>query len=330
MIALCRIMMWFEPGRSLGTNDRVGEPGPFRKGKLMRFPLLPDRPWTLLVIAVAGYCAILVFVYFRQEKILYFPDVYPLASAASRAKTFHFRLWPENGPDYHGLVPADGPANPKGVILLFHGNAGTAPDRFFYAQELGQLGYRLILFEYPGYGARPGELGEATFVSAAVDAARAAVEQFGGPLVLLGESLGCGVAAAVAGSKQAPVAGVLLITPWDTLPDMAQSVFWYLPARWMTRDRYDNVRNLREYNGPVAVVVAEKDDVIPPERGLRLFELLSGRKKLWLLPGAGHNTWPAAVDSLLWSDVIRFVTTEQPPADVPHGKDGNPSSAPIP
>src|SRR3970040_1112570 len=203
MIALCRIMMWFEPGRSLGTNDRVGEPGPFRKGKLMRFPLLPDRPWTLLVIAVAGYCAILVFVYFRQEKILYFPDVYPLAAAAIRAKALHFRLWPEHALDYHGFVQADGPTSPKGVILLFHGNAGTAPDRFFYAQELGQLGYRLILFEYPGYGARPGELGEATFVSAAVDAARAAVEQFGGPLVLLGESLGCGIAGAGGGLQQA-------------------------------------------------------------------------------------------------------------------------------
>jgi hypothetical protein len=297
---------------------------------MMRFPLLPDRPWTLLVIAVAGYFAILVFVYFRQEKILYFPEVYPLASAAIRAKALHFRLWPEHAPDYHGFVQADGPTSPKGVILLLHGNAGTAPDRFFYAQELGQLGYRLILFEYPGYGARPGKLGEATFVSAAVDAARAAVEQFGGPLYLLGESLGCGVASAVAGSKQAPVAGVVLITPWDTLPDMAQSVFWYFPAKWMTRDRYDNVRNLSEYIGPVAVVVAEKDDVIPPERGLRLFELLSGRKKLWLLPSAGHNTWPAAVDSLWWSDVMRFVATEKPPANVPRGKDGNPSSAPIP
>src|SRR3972149_795414 len=120
----------------------------------MRFPLLPDRPWTLLVIAVAGYCAILVCVYFRQEKILYFPDVYPLASAASRAKALHFRPWPEHALDYHGFVQADGPTSPKGVILLFHGNAGTAPDRFFYAQELGQLGDRLILFEYPGYGAR--------------------------------------------------------------------------------------------------------------------------------------------------------------------------------
>src|SRR4030066_623720 len=188
----------------------------------MRFPLLPDRPWTLLVIAVAGYCAILVFVYFRQEKILYFPDVYPLASAAIRAKALHFRIWQEHALDYHGFGQADGPTSPKGVILLFHGNAGTAPDRFFYAQELGQLGYRFILFEYPGYGARPGELGEATFVSAAVDAARAAVEQFGGPLVLLGESLGGGVAAAGGGLEQAPVAGGVLFTPWGTLPAMGR------------------------------------------------------------------------------------------------------------
>src|SRR4030065_2985731 len=100
-----------------------------RNAKLLRFPLLPDRPWTLLVLAVAGYCAIRVFVYFRQEKILYFPDVYPLASAAIRAKALHFRIWQEHALDYHGFVQADGPPSPEGVMLLFHGNAGTAPGR---------------------------------------------------------------------------------------------------------------------------------------------------------------------------------------------------------
>src|SRR3989304_8935379 len=168
-----------------------GETGSRRKKRRRRgVPVMPDRPWMLLVITVAGYFAILVLVYFRQEKLLYFPDVSPLASAAPRAEASHFRLWPENGPDYHGFVPADGPGNPKGVILLFHGNAGTAPDRFFYAKELTPLGYLLILFEYPGYGARPGDLREASFVSSAVDAARAAVERFGGPAVPAGEALG--------------------------------------------------------------------------------------------------------------------------------------------
>jgi len=279
---------------------------------MMRFAtLLPERFWTFLCLAVAGYCAFLVFVYLTQDRILYFPDTYPLETAAARAKGFHFSLWPENAPDYHGFVEADGPRTPKGVILLFHGNAGAAPDRFFYGKELAPLGYRLILFEYPGYGARAGETREASFVSAAVDASRAVLEQFGGPLYLLGESLGCGVAAAVAGSGEVPVAGVVLITPWDTLPDMAQSVFWYLPAKWLTKDRYDNIRNLNRYDGPVAVVVAEDDEVIPPERGRRLYTLLSGRKRLWLLPGAGHNTWLQGVDPSWWKDVIGFVTGEE-------------------
>jgi alpha-beta hydrolase superfamily lysophospholipase len=275
----------------------------------MRFAaLFPERSWTLLALVVAGYCAILVFSYLMQEKLLYFPGAYPLETARVSAKEFHFRIWPENATDYHGFVHADDPHPSKGVILLFHGNAGTALDRFFYANELSHLGYRLILFEYPGYGARKGKTRESSFVSAAVDAARAAIEQFGGPLYLLGESLGCGVASAVAGSGQVPVAGVVLITPWDTLPDMAQTVFWYLPARWLTKDRYDNIRNMNRYYGPVAVVVAENDEVIPPRLGLRLFERLSGRKQLWLLPGAGHNNWFASVDSAWWREVLRFAS----------------------
>jgi pimeloyl-ACP methyl ester carboxylesterase len=60
----------------------------------------------------------------------------------------------------------------------------------------------------------------------------------------------------------------------------------------------------------VAVAVAEQDEVIPPERSRRLFDLLSGRKKLWVLSGAGHNDWPGAVDPPWWSEVMRFVTAE--------------------
>lgn len=281
---------------------------------MMRFTSIsPDRPWVPLVIAFVGYCAFLLFIYLWQEKMLYFPDTYPLAEGEARAKAYRFRIWPDNTPDYHGIVQEDLTGSSKGVILLCHGNAGSALDRVFYGKELAHLGYRLILFEYPGYGARAGKLREASFVSAAVEAGRAAIEQFGGPLVLFGESLGCGVASAVAGSGKVPVAGVVLITPWDTLPDMAQSVFWYLPARWMTKDRYDNVRNLNRYDGPVAVAVAENDEVIPSRHGFRLFELLSGRKKLWVLPGAGHNSWPSVADHAWWSKVMRFVTEEETP-----------------
>lgn len=279
----------------------------------MRAAMLPGRLGTLLVVVALAYCSILVVLYLVQDKILYFPDVYPLAEAKNRAQSLHLRIWPEDGSDYHGFVPADRSGTPRGVILLFHGNAGAALDRSFYAKELAHLGYTLILFEYPGYGARAGVVREASFVSAAVEAARAAIGQLGEPLYLFGESLGCGVASAVAGSGEVPVAGVVLITPWDSLPLLAQSVYWYLPAKWLTRDRYDNVRNLSRYRGPVAVAIAEHDEVVPPARGRRLFDLLAGRKNLWVLPGAGHNDWPGAVNALWWSDVMRFVSAQEGP-----------------
>jgi alpha-beta hydrolase superfamily lysophospholipase len=288
---------------------------------MIRAAMLPGRLGTLLVVAALGYFAILLIVYLVQEKILYFPDVYPLSEAKNRARTLHFRIWPESGAGYHGFVPADRSDTRKGVILLCHGNAGTALDRFFYVKDMAHLGYPLILFEYPGYGARAGEMRESSLVSAAVEASRAAVERFGEPLYLIGESLGCGVASAVAGSGEVPVAGVVLVTPWDSLPLLAQSLYWYLPAKWLTRDQYDNVRNLKRYRGPVAIAIAENDEVIPPRHGRRLFDLLAGRKKLWVLPGAGHNNWPAVVDSRWWSEVMRFVAPQEVPGDGARGKE---------
>lgn len=287
----------------------------------MRATMLPGRLGTLLAVAALVYFTILLIVYLFQEKILYFPDIYPLAEAKNRARTLHFRIWPETGSGYHGFVPADLSNTRRGVILLCHGNAGTALDRFFYAKEMAHLGYPLILFEYPGYGACAGEKRESSLVSAAVEAARAAVEQFGEPLYLIGESLGCGVASAVAGSGEVPVAGVVMITPWDSLPLLAQSVYWYLPAKWLTRDQYDNVRNLKRYRGTVAVAIAENDEVIPPRHGRRLFDLLTGRKKLWVLPGAGHNNWPGVVDSEWWSEVMRFIAPQGVPGDGTRGKE---------
>lgn len=276
-------------------------------------PLFPGRLWTFLLLAAAGYCAILLLAYLRQDRLLYFPDRHPPEAGAARAKATGFRPWPEDGAPFHGFVHAGGPSAPKGVVLLFHGNAGSALDRTFYARELAPLGYLLILAEYPGYGARGGTPGEAAFVAAGSEAARAAVDRFDAPLYLAGESLGCGVASAVAGSGKVTVAGVLLLTPWDTLPDLAQSLFWYLPAKRLTRERYDIARNLAEFRGPTAVAVAERDEVIPPRHGLRMFDRLPGRKRLWRLAGAGHNDWPGAVDSAWWGDVMRFL--EERPQD---------------
>jgi pimeloyl-ACP methyl ester carboxylesterase len=87
-------------------------------------------------------------------------------------------------------------------VLVFHGNAGSALDRKYYPDALEKLGYRVILVEYPGYGGRRGKLGEGSFVADARDLVTLARDEFGDPIYVWGESLGCGVAIAVAADRQ--------------------------------------------------------------------------------------------------------------------------------
>ena len=93
----------------------------------------------------------------------------------------------------------------------------------------------MILAEYPGYGGRRGQISENSMITDAVSVVQRVHEQYKGPIYLLGESLGCGVAAGAAAAAPVPLNGLILITPWDTLPDLAQSLYWYLPARYLVQ-----------------------------------------------------------------------------------------------
>jgi hypothetical protein len=55
------------------------------------------------------------------------------------------------------------------------------------------------------------------------------------------------------------------------------------------RDRYEPAKWLRDYRGPIKIILAERDNIIPPKFGQRLFDGYAGPKTLQLCPGAGHN-----------------------------------------
>ncbi len=174
--------------------------------------------------------------------------------------------WPSGpmGPgDYHGFISRPDAGNALGTVLVFHGNAGSAPDRSYYVAALGRLGYRVILCEYPGYGAREGRPNERSLVFEAHRAARTRWPASDPRSYVWGESLGCGVASALAGDRTLAIEGVVLLTPWDTLPDLAQSKFPFLPARFILRDRYDNIHPLKGFKGRIAVIMAGRDEIIP-------------------------------------------------------------------
>ena len=263
----------------------------------------------LLFYAAVGYGVLVVAAYLWQRRMIYFPDrERPLES---RIRAVGLRFWPDAKDAHRGFTGALPPSGTQGLVVVFHGNAGAAWNRSYYVHALGPLGYRVVVAEYPGYGGRGGEWSERLFVQDAKETVRRAHEEFGGPVFLWGESLGCGVATAVAAESPVPVEGLVMVTPWDSLPNVAQTYYWFFPARWLVRDRYDNVRNVRSYDKPVAVVVAERDEIIPTRHSMRLYDALAAPKRLWVLEGAGHNSWPAGSNETWWREVMDFVSAQR-------------------
>lgn len=241
-----------------------------------------------------------------QNRFLYFPE--PQWPTEQMLKYENLQLWQAKVDDYQGLIASSDNPAPNGTIVLFHGNGGTAADRGFYLKPFMELGFRVILAEYPKYGGRPGKVGEKPFVAAGLETVRLAFAEHGEPLYLVGESLGCGVAAAIARQTSVPIAGIILITPWDTLAAVAKSLFPFLPVQLVLTDKYDSIENLQTYKNKIAVVGAERDEILPIKHAVNLYHHLpEGRKRMWIIKGAGHNDWPMHTDTSLFREVTDFV-----------------------
>jgi len=261
----------------------------------------------LVLIAASLFTYVIRSIYNLQYRLLYYPSSSTPPDKSLRAE--NLERWQSSGADYRGLISTNEPGPRKGTVIVFHGNAGTAADRRYYPDALGILGYRVILAEYPMYGGRKGELGEKAFVADGIGTVHLAFEEYGGPLYILGESLGSGVAAAVAGQASVKIDGIILITPWDTLESVAKSKFPFLPVRLLLKDNYDSIKNLHSFKGRIAVVGAERDEIIPIKHAGNLFNSLPGSgKRMWTIEGAGHNDWHTHTNSSWWNEIIGFVS----------------------
>jgi len=276
----------------------------------MSFSFLP-----LLRIAgllLLGYAAICLFLYWRQEAMLFLPEQAPLETVQREAQMAGFRLWPEATESYLALLAEPvGPA--LGTCLVWHGNAGSARHRDYLAAPLLKLGWRVVVAEYPGYGARPsGSWREAALVAEARELTAEVHRRFGGPLVVVGESLGASLAAAVAGKSAVPVQGLLLLTPWQELAGPARYHYPWLPVTLLLRDRFDNVAALKGYRDPVVIVTASADEIIPATMGEQLYAgLSSSDKQLQVIANARHNDWIDHVTPADWRKWLGFIVHMQ-------------------
>ena len=259
----------------------------------------------LLGLALGGYGALCLLVVVVQRGLMYFPSRASETEALRAAKGLGLEAWRN---DRGNLMGWRAPKPAPGIrVLVFHGNAGSALDRGYYLELLGSTGTEVILFEYPGYGAREGVPSRAAFVEHAMRAVTQLRKEAPGPVWLLGESLGGGVASQVASRRPAEIAGLLLLTPFARMTDVAAWHYPYLPVRLLLRDRWDNVSALAGYQGPIGLFIAGRDEVVGTAQGHLLARSLGARARIWEQPEAGHNTFSTRPEAHPWPQIRTFL-----------------------
>lgn len=284
--------------------------------------VLPQkRPWyhplalakRLVIYAVIAYVTICVYLFAVQTRMIYVGSttVFSTEAATREAKAAGLVPWDHTTPGAaapQGYVRPDfaAPA-PRGTVVFFHGNGESAWMWSYNADAISRRGFRVFLYEYPGYGGRPGGPSEATIVPDAQALIRSLDQAGYGPVYVWGESLGSGVAAAVCADPTLPVHGLTLVAPWDNIANVGLSLYPYLPVRLLMIDKYDSIANLEHFSHPICVIRGDRDETIPPALTLNLFAHLPDPKKMILQAGYGHGDWPSTPELTWWDDALDFI-----------------------
>lgn len=201
------------------------------------------------------------------------------------------------------------------VLLYNHGNAGHIGGRIFAVQTWQQrLGASVLIYDYPQFGRSTGTLDEASCYRAATAAYRWLRETKDVPpeqLLLYGKSLGC--APAVELAIQHPHHALILMSPFLSIPDMAQEIFPIFPARWIARTQFDNASKIPQYQGRLLIAHGTADAVVPHHHGQRLAELATQARwnKFLSYPGWGHGAPP----NEFYPEVAAMLHAPQPQTD---------------
>ena len=264
----------------------------------------------LIVVIAICYLIVMAVTYFNQRSLIYQPSNRGLTE--SELTSLGLTKWPQ-GDSYRGYLIDPGSADK--TFVLFHGNAGEAVDRMHYLSPFSRENARVLLAEYPGYGARPGSPSEQLFVPDAIETLTQIAAAFPDePIYVFGESLGSGIASAAVGEIQTKnpqldfrIAGLALITPFDSLVNVAQQRYKYLPVQWLIKDHYNSADNLQQVKIPKALILSGQDNVVPIKHGQDLAQRLNEVKKTFTLDKAGHSNWMDYVDNHWWDNYFDFL-----------------------
>jgi fermentation-respiration switch protein FrsA (DUF1100 family) len=246
---------------------------------------MTDLKW-LLILAVVGYGGLLALMYVFQRAMMYFPDPTRVAPAqAGLPQAEEVALTSSDGEKL--IAWSIAPRGDKPLVLYFQGNAEGLPPRVARFTWLTADGTGLLALCYRGYGGstgKPTEDGLIRDAQAAYDFARAHYPAR--RIVLFGESLGTGVAVALAAGHE--VAGVILDAPFTSAADVGAAAYPFAPVRWFLKDKFRSDERIGRLSAPLLMLHGDADRIVPIRFGEKLFAMAREPKRFVRFPGGGH------------------------------------------
>lgn len=257
------------------------------------------------VLVVTGlYIVCVIGLTMGQRRLIYYPCRKSFAESQPAAAKIGFQPWANAKGELIGWHRSSQVGPGTRAMLLLHGNAGCATSWFHYADGFqSAAAIDFYIMEYPGYGGRAGSPTQSSIIGASEEAFDCIPNHC--ETYIIGESLGTGPVCYLAGKQRGKVSGVFLVAPYNSMSGAAGRHLPLFPVKWMLKDKYPSNEWLKEYQGPLAVLLGGNDDVIPSELGQELFDGYKGPKKLWSDPSATHDDLHARAPSIA-KEVLEF------------------------
>jgi pimeloyl-ACP methyl ester carboxylesterase len=222
------------------------------------------------------------------DRFIFFPEKLP--------RTYSFDLGgndreltisTEDGEELSGILFAA--SRPRGVILYFHGNAGSLSSWRYVSGDIVPKGFDLLIIDYRGYGKSTGMISEEGLYRDA-EASYEQLRSLGwkeSEIIVYGRSLGTGVALHLATTRK--IRALVLEAPFTTLPDLASHLLPIPVPAFYIPYRFDNLGRAPDVKVPTLLLHGTRDELIPPDHSQKILDALACDKRLVLIRGGEHN-----------------------------------------
>lgn len=244
-------------------------------------------PIAVLIGLIAIVLGVFVFLYLRQEKMIFLAEKLPKNHVFNFPGDVEERFMKlESGETIHALQFRV--KDPKGIVFYYHGNAGSLASWGQWASVFQELGWDVLMYDYRGYGKSTGWIHNETqlHVEAEEIYNKIVTEYHGKRVILYGRSLGTGIASKLATLHQPE--SLVLCTPYFNFDDVVKHNYPFVPVSILLKYKFRTNEYLKQINCPIYLLHGTEDELVPYESSVKLKDI-GDNIELTTIKGAMHS-----------------------------------------